>query len=135
MKLRKMTENAFRLLVYLAHCRKAGRREYVSANEIAAGTGMTTRSVAYVATRLRQAKLIETSVGLLGGCCLAKEPELITLYDVLEVMEDGVDLPFPIKAGAGPCDCQDELFGSELMLKIQSSLSGRLKSATIADCL
>ncbi|BBL79936.1 Rrf2 family transcriptional regulator [Rubrobacter xylanophilus] len=73
---------ALRALIYLAH---VGRR--VTADTIAADTGIPRRLLARVLAKLSRAELVRSSEGRRGGSELARPPEQITLREAVEAIE------------------------------------------------
>ena len=82
MQLNRSTDYAIQMLLYLA---KAGKT--VSSSKLAAAIGVSHRYLLQISTKLRAAGFIRTAHGPSGGLNLAKNPEDISLYDVILSME------------------------------------------------
>lgn len=82
------TDYAIRIIVYLAQQGNA----ILTAKEIARHLGFTYSYFNKVSMRLRQAGFIDSVQGPTGGFQLARSPDEITLYDIIEVMEGGICL-------------------------------------------
>ena len=84
MRLTSYTDYAFRILMFAAL--KAG--ELATIQEAADAYGISKNHLMKVAYELGRHGLIETVRGRNGGIRLAKEPEKISLGDVVRLMED-----------------------------------------------
>ena len=82
MQLNRSTDYAIQMLVYLA---KAGKT--VSSSKLAAAIGVSHRYLLQISAKLRAAGFIRAAHGPSGGLNLAKNPEDISLYDVILSME------------------------------------------------
>ena len=72
---------------YVADKAALGDEEFVSTARLAADLGLPTPSAAALLRRLTAAGIIETREGSRGGVRLAREPESITLDDVVGAMQ------------------------------------------------
>lgn len=84
MQLKITTDYAIRAIVYLAMC----PQEIVPTSEVADAMKIPRKYLIQIGTVLKGAGLIESHPGKLGGYSLAKPPEQITMYDIVNVMED-----------------------------------------------
>ena len=82
MQLNRSTDYAIQMLLYLA---KAGKT--VSSSKLAAAIGVSHRYLLQISAKLRAAGFIRAAHGPSGGLNLAKNPEDISLYDVILSME------------------------------------------------
>lgn len=83
------TTTEYAVLIVLCLASYGGMR---SAKDIAAFTGMPPATVVQVASKLRQARLIDSTRGHAGGYCLAGSPRGISLLDVVKAMEAREDV-------------------------------------------
>ena len=83
MRLTRAAEYAIRCMVYLA---KQGRGVLTSRQEIAGRAEIPTHFLAKIAQDLAKAGLIEIKQGAKGGFILLKQPEAISLLEVVETM-------------------------------------------------
>lgn len=83
MRLTRAGEYAVRCMVYLAH---KGKGVLVSKQEIAEQTDIPPHFLAKIAQDLARAHMISIKQGSKGGYSLLKDPEGISLLDVVEVM-------------------------------------------------
>ncbi|MFD1190960.1 RrF2 family transcriptional regulator [Phenylobacterium conjunctum] len=112
MKLRRLTDYALRVLIYVAET--PGRR--CSVPEIAAAHSISEHHLVKVAHRLGQLGYLSTARGRGGGLSLSASPEAINLGEVVRKLE-GDDCPV---------DC------SSCILARRCTLSGLLNRATQA---
>ena len=87
MQLKMQTDYAIRVLLYLA-----GRREPAVTKEMASALGISEGYLPKVTQRLRRAGWVSSSAGVAGGFQLIEDPGKITLYDVMRVTEDTVQI-------------------------------------------
>ena len=89
MKLSKASDYA---LVFLAKLNRFPRDQWVSVREMAGHLGIPNRFLSNIVYKLVKAGMLESHRGVHGGVKLAKEPEAITIGDILETMEDSMGL-------------------------------------------
>ena len=85
MQLNRSTDYAIQMLLYLA---KAGKT--VSSSKLAAAIGVSHRYLLQISAKLRAAGFIRAAHGPSGGLKLVKDPEEISLYDIILSMEGAV---------------------------------------------
>lgn len=85
MKIKMQTDYAIRILIYLS-----GKHGNVVTKEMASALGISEYYLPKITQRLRNAGIIASSAGTTGGFLLLREPQHITLFDVMKVMEDTV---------------------------------------------
>ena len=85
MQLNRSTDYAIQMLVYLAKTRKT-----VSSSKLAAAIGVSHRYLLQISAKLRAAGFIRAAHGPSGGLKLVKDPEEISLYDIILSMEGAV---------------------------------------------
>ena len=88
MQLKTTTDYAIRAILYMA----LKKPETVSSNEVAQNMGIPRQYLIQIGAVLREAGLINTHAGKHGGYSLAKEPEHILLYDIINTMEETTKL-------------------------------------------
>ena len=85
MQLNRSTDYAIQMLLYLA---KAGKT--VSSSKLAAAIGVSHRYLLQISAKLRAARFIRAAYGSSGGLKLVKDPDEISLYDIILSMEGAV---------------------------------------------
>jgi Rrf2 family protein len=86
MQLKRQTIYAIRILMYLARHKSASR------NEMSDALGINEFYLPKIIKPLREKKWIISLTGRVGGFELVEKPENITLLEIIEVMEGGVNL-------------------------------------------
>ena len=82
MQLNRSTDYAIQMLVYLA---KNGQT--LSSTKLAASLGISHRYLLQISSKLREAGFILAAHGPSGGLKISKNPEKISLYDIILSME------------------------------------------------
>ncbi len=127
MQLNKTTDYAIRLILYLAQ-----RAQTVSSSKLSAAIGVSPRYLLQVGAKLRDAELISTTHGPVGGYDLKKPPKEISLFDIIIIMEDRIKhKPKPEKSTElAEFKILDTAYGH-----VDEVLSDILKSITIESLL
>jgi Rrf2 family protein len=125
MDLNLRTHYALRALVCLALRRGLG---VVTGRQIADFGGIPGKYVEQVMHDLRQAGLVHSQRGKGGGDVLAREPEAITILEVVETLEGPLDQFGRMRSG----DPVEPLL-EPLWIGVRKSLKEVLGTATIAD--
>jgi Rrf2 family protein len=132
MRFSQRTEYALRALVELGR-QPAG--VHVPSREIARLQRIPERFCEQVLADLRRAGLISSLRGASGGVRIARDPEGITVSEVVEVVEG----PVVTQACLDPFDddarSQAHSAIQELWLDVQITIRDRLASATLADLI
>jgi len=117
----KKTEYGLSALIDMCLQQERGGR--ITTRDIAARRHIPERFLEQQITALRNAGLVNSQRGALGGCSLARRPETITALDVVEALEG------PIVDEGG-----EQVGGavSELAVKAQQALATVLGSVTLA---
>ena len=127
----KTAQTAIASVSRLAEVFDASKRLKLNSADIAENRNLPQPVVAKVLTILSQAGLVNGSPGPGGGYWLAREPEKVTLYDVValfERLDDNVSCPF------GPNYCGNEPHCPMHfdMLKVREQIINFLKTTTFA---
>jgi Rrf2 family protein len=135
MRFSQRTEYALRALVELGRRRGDGGTQPVPCREIARLQHIPERFCEQVLADLRRAGLIESQRGASGGVRLARDPEGLTVSEVVEVVEG----PVVTQACLDPFDDNARSLAhssiQELWLDVQITIRDRLASATVADLI
>ncbi|VTS02656.1 RrF2 family transcriptional regulator [Tuwongella immobilis] len=127
----KTAQTAIAAISRLAEMYDPVKRVKLNSAEIAENRKMPQPVVAKVLTILSQAGLVNGSPGPGGGYWLARNPEMVTLYDVVslfERQEENVSCPFgPHYCGTGPhCPMHFDL------LKVREQMISFLRGCSLA---
>jgi len=126
MQITRQADYALRAVMYLAQIGDAKR---AATNQIAKQQGIPPSFLAKIISQLSLAGLIQTSRGARGGVSLAKQPEEITILEVIEAIDGPIILSDCTihKCGFGErCPLQ------RVMCKARNELVEILGSATFA---
>ena len=128
MQLNITTDYAIRIVLFVA---LAGR---TSAPEIAPAMGIPLNYVRRVARQVRDANILRAEQGAGGGYTLARKPEGITLFDIVDYMEGTTRINrclepdhFCSRNGTETCPVRKSYE------KLQGKIDEALKSITIAQ--
>jgi Rrf2 family protein len=129
MQITRQADYAVRAMVYLAQLAPEQR---ASTSQIAQDRQIPPSFLAKIVSQLSVAGLLQTSRGARGGVSLAKEPEKISLLDVVEA----IDGPILLNECVG--DHSNCSFGSNCPMKpvwcdAQQELVNRLGNTTFAN--
>jgi Rrf2 family protein len=130
MRFSQRTEYALRALIELG--RRAGDG-LVSSREIAKAQHIPVRFCEQVLLDLRKAGLVTSQRGAQGGCRLDREPDALTVGEVVEALEG----PVLTQAVLDPFDDEARRQAhsalQELWLDLQITIRDRLSRVTLAD--
>jgi Rrf2 family protein len=85
-KVTAQEEYGLRCMLQLARSQWGGRVEPLTLGEVARGEGLTVAYVAKIVGRLRRAGLVKSVLGRSGGYTLTREPDKITVAEVLNAL-------------------------------------------------
>ena len=105
MRLRLETDYGIRCVLFLAQ-----HTEYVQAGKIAAATQVPENVGPRVLSRLKKAGIVTARSGVMGGHKLRKKADRITLYDIVDCMEDCIML-----------SCEEEIDNPEIPMELVQS--------------
>ena len=129
MQLNRSTDYAIQMLLYLA---KAGKT--VSSSKLAAAIGVSHRYLLQISAKLRAAGFIRAAYGSSGGLKLVKDPDEISLYDIILSMEGAVRTG-EIRGRPASEMAQEMLALGEEYWKIEKMLEKTLKGITLIQIL
>ena len=131
MKLSTKTRYAMRFKVFLAEHHGQG---WIAMKEIAAEEGISKKYLEQVVSPLTGAGLLEVKRGVAGGFKLAREPEQITLADIMAVSEDGLEL-MQCLTKFSACSNMDGCVSKNIWSGLQGAINDYLRSRTLADVI
>lgn len=134
MKLTQETDYAFRIVLYLT--KRKG--EVVEAEVISDAEKVPKRFLLKICRKLNQAGIIESFRGKNGGYRLARDPQEVTLKDVIEIIEGSVVVS---KCQENPTVCSKDATGycsiHRVLNQVQSLISSEFAKhnfASLAKC-
>jgi Rrf2 family iron-sulfur cluster assembly transcriptional regulator len=129
MRLTRAGEYAIRCMIYLAH---HGRGELVAKQEIASKADIPPHFLAKIAQDLGRAHLIQIKQGPKGGYILLRDPEQISLLEVVEVMIGEITLNDCVDNPAS-CPASRRCSVNKIWEKARNQLRATLAEVTFAD--
>ena len=129
MKLSVMSRYAVRFLLLLAQGGKGLPQSLASLSE---RVGVAMHPAEQALQKLREHGLVTSVKGPLGGYCLAKKPDQITLGDVVRIMEDGVCISVCCGEKANDCPKQDDCENNRCWHIVSQGIERELDKTTIA---
>jgi Rrf2 family protein len=135
MKLSKRGEYALRSLINLGIAAKVGR-SLVRVAELAKAEDLPVKFLEQVMQQLREAGIVESERGKLGGYRLAKPASQIHIGEIVRLI-DGPLAPIGCvsQTAYAPCNCPDEAHCGlrMLMLDVRNAIAAILDRYTLAD--
>lgn len=130
MQLNQATDYAFRVVLYLSGL-PAG--EVARGFKIAERQNIPPRFLQKIMRQLVTAGLVKSYRGVVGGFALAKQPEEITLYDVIVAMEGPLGIHRCL-ADRSACKrhCEQECPVHQALAAVQDKLAADLAGITFA---
>jgi Rrf2 family transcriptional regulator, cysteine metabolism repressor len=108
---------------------------YVPLKSIAERQNLSETYLEQIIAPLRKAGLVRSSRGSQGGYALAREPQVVTVGDIIRVLEGPIA---PVDCvigenGAEFCGKTEVCITRDIWLKLKHSIEGVLDSITLAD--
>lgn len=110
----------------------AGSNKNLSASEIATEMDFSRNHVAKVLQALSRAKLISSTRGPKGGFMLAKPPETITVFDIMELIDGNLEEMQCRGADEGICPFKECVYG-DIRQRLFSEFKTYYSNRTISD--
>jgi Rrf2 family protein len=131
LQITRQTEYAIRGLQELA--RRNGDAP-VQLKSIARNCDVSEAFLAKIFQMLSQQHIVKSHRGVKGGFSLGRQPDEITLRDIVEVCEGGIALNHCLRQ-SNRCDNADDCNMTEAWAKAQQALVGALEQTRLADLL
>ena len=129
MKLSTKSRYASRLMVNLALVYQKGP---VQLNEIAKKEEISEKYLSQIVILLRSAGLIRSIRGAKGGYLLTRSPEEITLKDIVEVMEGGLNIVDCLDENE-PCGRTGKCITRQVWEKVTKAITRTLEEISLKD--
>jgi len=126
MQITRQADYAVRAVTYLA---KLGSERRAATSQIAHEQQIPPSFLAKIVSQLSVAGLLQTSRGARGGVSLARDPENISLLEVVEAI-DGPILLNDCVADSGACQFSDECPMRPIWCEAQIDLVNKLKTTS-----
>ena len=131
MQITRQADYAVRAVLHLA---RAGSAERSATSTIAKEQRIPPSFLAKIISQLSIAGLLHTSRGARGGVTLAREPQEITLLEVIEAIDGPIQLNECVQ-GNGICSFEDNCPIRAVWCDTQDELVRRLKGTSFGDLM
>ncbi len=131
MQITRQADYAVRAVLHLA---RMGNTERAATSTVAKEQHIPPSFLAKIISQLSIAGLLHTSRGARGGVTLARDPQDITLLEVVEAIDGPIQLNECV-GSTGVCNFDDNCPIKPVWCNAQEELVNRLKSTNFADLL
>ncbi|MGE5641378.1 MAG: RrF2 family transcriptional regulator [Byssovorax cruenta] len=131
MQITRQADYAVRAVLHLA---RMGNTERAATSTVAKEQNIPPSFLAKIISQLSIAGLLHTSRGARGGVTLARDPQDITLLEVVEAIDGPIQLNECVGSD-GVCTFDDNCPIKPVWCSAQEELVNRLKSTNFADLL
>ena len=131
MQLTSTTDYAIRIVCYLA-----AQRQMISTSELSQELSVPSSYIPKITKKLKQAGIIKACEGIKGGYQIAKQPENISLRDVISCTESTMAISRCLEKEGG---CSKNYIACckvhQILLDLQNIYNNRLESVKISDII
>ena len=131
MQLTSTTDYAIRIVCYLA-----AQRQMISTSELSQELSVPSSYIPKITKKLKQAGIIKACEGIKGGYQIAKQPENISLRDVISCTESTMAISRCLEKEGG---CSQNYIACckvhQILLDLQNIYNNRLESVKISDII
>jgi Rrf2 family protein len=128
----KLTKKADYGLMALKYLAEHPETPALSAKDVADAYGIPAQLLAKILQRLTKTGLLRSSAGMNGGYALARDPRLISAFEVIHAIDGPLFLTSCTK-GTKPCDLTPNCTIKEPLARVNETIIGVLKSISIHD--
>jgi Rrf2 family protein len=129
MQITRQADYAARAMLYLS---QAGNGKRVATYQVAKKQKIPPSFLAKIISQLSIAGLLHTSRGARGGVTLAREPQNITLLEVIEAIDGPLQLNICV-GGEGDCSFEQNCPMRSVWCEAQNELIEKLKTTNFAQ--
>ena len=131
MQITRTTDYAIRIVCYLA-----AQRQMISTSELSQELSVPSSYIPKITKKLKQAGIIKACEGIKGGYQIAKQPEDISLRDVISCTESTMAISRCLEKEGG---CSKNYIACckvhQILLDLQNICNNRLESVKISDII
>ena len=131
MQLTSTTDYAIRIVCYLA-----AQRQMIATSELSQKLSVSSSYIPKITKKLKQAGIIKACEGIKGGYQIAKQPENISLRDVISCTESTMAISRCLEKEGG---CSQNYIACckvhQILLDLQNIYNNRLESVKISDII
>jgi Rrf2 family protein len=128
MQITRQADYATRAILYLA---RVGKGERIATSQVAKEQKIPPSFLAKIISQLSIAGLLHTSRGARGGITLARDPEQITLLEVIEAIDGPIQLNMCVERGG--CVYEENCPLQPVWCDAQGELVTRLRSTNFGQ--
>ena len=131
MQLKNSTDYAIRIVCYLA-----AQERMVSTSELSRKLNVSANYVPKIAKKLKNAKIVTACEGTNGGYMLAKQPENISLMDIISCVEETMAINRCLEEDrfcSG--NLEDTCKIHKILLSLQNTYNNKLESVKVSDVI
>ena len=131
MQLKNSTDYAIRIVCYLA-----AQERMVSTSELSRKLNVSANYVPKIAKKLKDAKIVTACEGTNGGYMLAKQPENISLMDIISCVEETMAINRCLEEDRF-CSrsLEDTCKIHKILLSLQNTYNNKLESVKVSDVI
>ena len=131
MQLKNSTDYALRIVCYLA-----AQEQMVSTSELSRKLNISANYIPKIAKKLKKANIITACEGTNGGYMLAKQPENISLMDIISCVEDTMAINRCLeKDRFCSRNIEDTCKIHKILLGLQNTYNNKLESVKVSDII
>ena len=128
----KLTKKADYGLMAMKHLAEHGDHGACSAKDVAEAYGIPPEALAKILQKLAKAGLLNSQHGMNGGYTLARDPGLITAFEVIRAIDGPLFITSCISV-RGECGQSDRCTIREPLRRVNQSIEEVLKRITISE--
>ena len=131
MQLKNSTDYAIRIVCYLA-----AQERMVSTSELSRKLNVSANYVPKIAKKLKNAKIVTACEGINGGYMLAKQPENISLMDIISCVEETMAINRCLEEDRFCSrNLKDTCKIHKILLSLQNTYNNKLESVKVSDVI
>lgn len=131
MQLKNSTDYAIRIVCYLA-----AQERMVSTSELSRKLNVSANYVPKIAKKLKNAKIVTACEGTNGGYMLAKQPENISLMDIISCVEETMAINRYLEEDRFCSrNLEDTCKTHKILLSLQNTYNNKLESVKVSDVI
>ena len=131
MQLKNSTDYAIRIVCYLA-----AQERMVSTSELSRKLNVSANYVPKIAKKLKNAKIVTACEGTNGGYMLAKQPENISLMDIISCVEETMAIHRCLEDDRFCSrNLEDTCKIHKILLSLQNTYNNKLESVKVSDVI
>ena len=131
MQLKNSTDYAIRIVCYLA-----AQERMVSTSELSRKLNVSANYVPKIAKKLKNAKIVTACEGINGGYMLAKQPENISLMEIISCVEETMAINRCLEEDRFcPRNLEDTCKIHKILLSLQNTYNNKLESVKVSDVI